>query len=114
MRRRQFLLGSVSAAATLAMNQNAHAGVGSNTDAASKILGTPNLRHSSVDLEFLLKSQQNATPAPINIDDFQAYIDQNAIFQRLGQGESPELYSLLLWHALSLDLSAQDHATVAG
>ena len=111
--RREFLLGSASVVATLSMAGRPWAQNGdANTRAASQIFGMKNLR--GPDLAFLRQTQENATPAPLNLNDFQAYLDQNAIFQRLQAGESPEFYHLMLWHAVALDLTAQDHATVAG
>jgi len=113
--RRNFLLGSVSAAATLSgMGRSLALDSDANSRAMSEIYGLRNLRAGSPDLGFLRNAQQDGAPAPIQLEAFEAYVDQNAIFGRLRNGESPEFYHLMLWHAVALDLTAQDHTTIAG
>jgi hypothetical protein len=111
--RRAILTGSVSALAVAATARGAKS-EDSNIDEILRLYGRPNARQESPDLKFLREAQENRPNVPINFDDFNAYLDQLPLMRRIKAGQSQDLYHLLQWNALALDLTAQDHTNIPG
>jgi hypothetical protein len=111
--RRNILSGSVSALAFAATTRGARA-EDSNIDEILRLYGRPNARQVSPDLNFLREAQENRPNVPINIEDFNAYLEQLPLMRSIKAGQPQDLYHLLQWNALALDLTAQDHTNIPG
>ena len=111
--RRNLLSTTISALAIAVGTRNAWA-TDFNIDEILRLYGRSDTRHVSPDLEFLRKSQELRPKVPINIDEFNAYLDELPLMRRIKAGQSQDLYHLMQWNALILDLTAQDHTNIPG
>ena len=60
------------------------------------------------------EAQENRPSVPVKIEDFNAYLEQLPLMRSIKSGQSQDLYHLLQWNALALDLTAQDHTNIPG
>jgi hypothetical protein len=111
--RRNVLSGSVSALAFAASARGVRA-EDSNIDEILRLYGRPNARQEAPDLKFLREAQENRPSVPVKIEDFNAYLEQLPLMRSIKSGQSQDLYHLLQWNALALDLTAQDHTNIPG
>jgi PAP2 superfamily len=111
--RRRFFSYSVHALAFAAMTAGARAD-DSNVDEILRLYGRPTTHEGPPDLEFLRQAQENRLNVPITLEDFNIYLDQLPLIQHIRSGQSPDLYHLMQWNALALDLTAQDHTNIPG
>jgi hypothetical protein len=108
--RRQMLVGTTSVAALFSKVLGAAAD--QNYDEISRLYGEPDLKN--IDLETARLMQEGRTRVPLNTKDFEGYISNSPLFQKLTGGMSNDYYHLLQWNALALDLTSQDHTVIAG
>ena len=111
--RRSVLFGTASAFAFALIDSPLSA----QTSTANEILrlyGRAEPDRLSPNLQFLRLAQENRPAVPIGLDDFNVYLDNLPLMKKIKAGESLDLYHLMQWNALALDLTAQDHTNIAG
>ncbi|UFX46496.1 MULTISPECIES: vanadium-dependent haloperoxidase [Bradyrhizobium] len=77
------------------------------------IFAIPNYRAPSPNLQFLKGAQEQRIAAPREPGAFLNYLTRLPLVQKITTGVGPDLYHLLQWNAFALDLTAQDHTTLA-
>ena len=111
--RRTVLFGTASTLALLMFSGRLHAQT-SNADEILRLYGRSEPGKLRPDLQFLRQAQENRPAVPINLDDFNVYLDSLPLMKKIKNGQSFELYHLTQWNALALDLTAQDHTNIPG
>jgi hypothetical protein len=109
--RRNVLLATISTLAVADGTRKVRA-ADSNIDEILRLYGRPDTRHVTPDLEFLREAQELRPHVPIGIDEFNTYLDELPLMRRIKAGQSQDLYHLMQWNALALDLTAQDKGKV--
>lgn len=111
LNRRNYLLGTASLLFATSRSATAQTNGGSNE--LRDVFAMPNYRAPSANLQFLKNAQEQRVAPPKDTAAFQAYLTRLPLFQKITTGVGPELYHLLQWNALALDLTALDHTTLA-
>ena len=111
--RRTALLGAVSTLALSLFGGRLQAQT-SNHDEILRLYGRSDFGKLRPDLQFLRQAQESRPAAPINLDDFNVYLDNLPLMKKIKTGQSFDLYHLMQWNALALDLTAQDHTNIPG
>jgi hypothetical protein len=109
--RRRLLAGS-AALPTLSIPTLAWSQANEGADRLRNVFGMPDYRVPSPSFEFLRSAQEQRLIAPRETAAFQGYLSRLPLVQELAIGIGPELYHLMQWNAVALDLTAQDHATL--